>query len=119
VESVAGAFGCPGKGPSDGAARWRDAPRTAIMDVNQQPEDHGSDTKMPIHEYKCTKCGHRFEALQKAKDKPLEKCPKCGGPLRKLISSPAIQFKGSGWYITDYARKNSPSPEAKASAAPD
>ncbi|HVP90410.1 MAG TPA: FmdB family zinc ribbon protein [Terriglobales bacterium] len=79
---------------------------------------------MPIHEYKCKRCGHRFEALQKAKDKPLEKCPKCGGPLRKLISSPAIQFKGSGWYITDYAKKSSPAaaaapPEANSAPAGD
>jgi len=71
---------------------------------------------MPLHEYKCTQCGHAFEALQKAKDKPLETCPKCGGPLRKLISSPAIQFKGNGWYITDYAKKNSPPSEAKSGA---
>ena len=62
---------------------------------------------MPLYEYKCTKCGHEFEALQKAKDKPLEVCPECGGPLRKLISSPAIQFKGNGWYVTDYAKKSS------------
>jgi len=74
---------------------------------------------MPLYEYKCTKCGHEFEALQKAKDKPLEICPKCGGPLRKLISSPAIQFKGNGWYITDYAKKSSPSPEAKGEAKPE
>jgi len=68
---------------------------------------------MPLHEYKCPKCGHAFEALQKAKDRPLEKCPACGGPLRKLISSPAIQFKGNGWYVTDYAKKSSPSSEVK------
>jgi putative FmdB family regulatory protein len=74
---------------------------------------------MPIHEYRCKKCGANVEALQKAKDKPLEKCPKCGGPLLKLISSPAIQFKGTGWYITDYGKKNSPSPEAKAAAKPE
>jgi putative FmdB family regulatory protein len=68
---------------------------------------------MPLYEYKCTQCGATLEALQKAKDKLLEKCPKCGGRLRKLISSAAIQFKGNGWYITDYAKKNSSSPEAK------
>lgn len=73
---------------------------------------------MPIYEYECKKCGERTEVLQKAKDKPLEKCPKCGGAVVKLISSPAIQFKGNGWYITDYAKKSSaaagPSAEAKA-----
>ena len=68
-------------------------------------------TAMPIHEYKCQACGCRTEALQKLRDKPLQKCPKCGGALVKLISSPAIQFKGSGFYITDYAHKNIPSKE--------
>lgn len=62
---------------------------------------------MPIYEYQCTKCRGVCEVLQRAKDKPLEKCPKCGGPMIKRISSPAIQFKGTGWYITDYAKKNS------------
>ena len=69
---------------------------------------------MPIHEYKCKACGARTEALQKLRDKPLQKCQKCGGPLVKLISSPAIQFKGSGFYITDYAHKNMPTKEEKA-----
>ena len=69
---------------------------------------------MPIHEYKCKTCGARSEALQKLRDKPLQKCLKCGGPLVKLISSPAIQFKGSGFYITDYSHKNVPSKEEKA-----
>jgi len=62
---------------------------------------------MPIYEYQCTKCREVCEVLQKAKDKPPEKCPKCGSPVVKRISSPAIQFKGTGWYITDYAKKNS------------
>src|SRR3954462_376351 len=62
---------------------------------------------MPLYEYQCDECGHTFEKIQKFSD-PLETtCPKCGGPLRKLMSSPAIQFKGSGWYITDYAKKDS------------
>lgn len=60
---------------------------------------------MPIYEYRCTKCGHRFEAIQKVTDSPLNKCEKCKGRVERLVSSPAIQFKGSGWYITDYARK--------------
>ena len=61
---------------------------------------------MPLYEYQCDECGHTFEKIQKFSD-PLETtCPKCGGPLRKLMSSPAIQFKGSGWYITDYAKKD-------------
>jgi len=62
---------------------------------------------MPLYEYQCDECGHTFEKIQKFSD-PLETvCPKCGGPVRKLMSSPAIQFKGSGWYITDYAKKDS------------
>jgi putative FmdB family regulatory protein len=61
---------------------------------------------MPLYEYQCDACGHRFERIQKFSDPPVEKCPQCGGTVRKLISSPAIQFKGSGWYVTDYARKS-------------
>jgi putative FmdB family regulatory protein len=59
---------------------------------------------MPLYEYQCDACAHRFEVIQKFSDAPIEVCPKCGGPVGKLLSSPAIQFKGSGWYITDYAR---------------
>jgi putative FmdB family regulatory protein len=59
---------------------------------------------MPLYEYQCEACGHRFEVIQKFSDAPLEECPRCNGVVRKLLSSPAIQFKGSGWYITDYAR---------------
>ena len=63
---------------------------------------------MPLYEYRCDACGSTFEKIQKFSDPPLELCEKCGkGPVRKLISSPAIQFKGSGWYITDYAKKSS------------
>jgi putative FmdB family regulatory protein len=63
---------------------------------------------MPLYEYECDACGRRFELLiQRFSDAPPETCPRCGsGPVRKLLSSPAIQFKGSGWYITDYARKD-------------
>ncbi len=63
---------------------------------------------MPLYEYECDACGHRFERIQKFSDPLADTCPSCGrGPVRKLLSSPAIQFKGSGWYITDYARKDS------------
>ena len=58
---------------------------------------------MPIYEYECTKCNAHTEAFQKLSDKPLTKCKKCGGRLEKVLSAPAIQFKGSGWYVTDYA----------------
>ena len=61
---------------------------------------------MPLYEYECDACGERFELIRKFSDPPVETCAKCGkGPVRRLISSPAIQFKGSGWYITDYAKK--------------
>jgi putative FmdB family regulatory protein len=62
---------------------------------------------MPLYEYECDTGGHKFELIRKFSDPPLEKCPTCGSTVHKLISSPAIQFKGSGWYITDYARKDS------------
>ena len=61
---------------------------------------------MPIYEYQCLACGTRTEHLQKFTDPPLPACPKCGGEVKKLISSPAFQFKGSGWYATDYAGKS-------------
>lgn len=60
---------------------------------------------MPIYEYQCQKCRTHVEAFQKISDKPLVKCRKCGGRLEKMISAPAIQFKGTGWYVTDYSNK--------------
>lgn len=60
---------------------------------------------MPLYEYQCSKCGERIEIIQKMSDPRYSHCPKCGSEMRKLISSPAIQFKGSGFYKTDYARK--------------
>jgi len=59
---------------------------------------------VPLYEYQCPKCG-RFEKIQKFSDELLTKCPTCGSDVQKLLSAPAIQFKGTGWYITDYARK--------------
>jgi putative FmdB family regulatory protein len=61
---------------------------------------------MPLYEYQCTKCGHRFEKIQKFSDKKITKCPECGGKVEQTISAPAVQFKGSGWYVTDYAKKS-------------
>ena len=60
---------------------------------------------MPIYEYQCQACEHRLERLQGMSEPRLTTCPECGGELRKLFSAPAFQFKGSGWYVTDYARK--------------
>src|SRR3972149_10337828 len=62
---------------------------------------------MPLYEYQCQSCEGRFEKIQKGSDPPMETCPKCGGKVRKLPSSPAIQFKGSGFYINDYPKKSS------------
>lgn len=68
---------------------------------------------MPLYEYECDACAKRFELIRKFSDPPVEACPTCGGPVRKLMSSPAIQFKGSGFYITDYAKKsNTPAGES-------
>lgn len=69
---------------------------------------------MPLYEYQCKKCRHRFERIQKFSDPVLKKCPECGGVLERLLSAPAVQFKGSGWYVTDYARKGAAHPAAKA-----
>jgi len=60
---------------------------------------------MPLYEYQCKKCGHRFERIQKFSDPAVKKCPECGGKVEQLLSAPAVQFKGSGWYVTDYAKK--------------
>lgn len=72
---------------------------------------------MPLYEYRCESCEHQFEVIQKFSDAPIAVCPKCGaGPVAKLFSSPAFQFKGSGWYITDYARKDKGGAAGGASA---
>ena len=71
---------------------------------------------MPLYEYQCDACAHRFEVIQKFSDPPVDVCPKCGGQVKKLLSSPAIQFKGTGWYITDYARKGDTSATTPSSA---
>ena len=65
---------------------------------------------MPLYEYQCEACAHRFEQIQRFSDPPLTTCPECEGPLRKLLSSPAIQFKGTGWYVTDYAKSGKKDP---------
>ena len=71
---------------------------------------------MPLYEYACEACGKRFERIRKFSDPPLDVCPNCGsGPVKKLISAPGFQFKGSGWYVTDYARKSDNADSSKAS----
>jgi putative FmdB family regulatory protein len=72
---------------------------------------------MPIYEYECINNKHRFEVLQKFSDPPVAHCTVCGEPVERLLSSPAIQFKGSGWYITDYARKGSSAESSEKKSA--
>jgi len=78
---------------------------------------------MPIYEFECRKCKAHLEVFQKMNDKPPVKCRKCGGRLERKISAPAIQFKGSGWYVTDYASKatkgEKSESESSAEAKPD
>jgi putative FmdB family regulatory protein len=74
---------------------------------------------VPLYEYECEACGQRFEVIQKFSDQPVDVCRRCAkGPVRRLLSSPAIQFKGSGWYITDYAQKGKGVSDTGAAASP-
>src|SRR6266550_834326 len=72
---------------------------------------------MPIYEYQCAKCDQTIEVIQKMSDKPLKKHEGCGGSLTKLISASGFQFKGTGWYVTDYARKESSNKESKETSS--
>ena len=74
---------------------------------------------MPNYEYLCQKCGHRFEQIRKFSDRQLRKCPECGGVIEQVISAPAVQFKGSGWYVTDYPKKGAGSAGSSSSASSD
>lgn len=70
---------------------------------------------MPLYEYECDECGRRFELIRKFSDPPVTSCTTCNGSVRKLFSSPAIQFKGTGWYVTDYARAGQTDRDGKQS----
>ena len=76
---------------------------------------------MPLYEYQCEKCGERVDIIQRVSDKPYSHCPKCGGDMKKLVSAPAIQFKGSGFYKTDYAssKPSESKSETKTESKPD
>jgi putative FmdB family regulatory protein len=74
---------------------------------------------MPLYEYECKKCHHRFEKIQKFSDRHTKKCPECGGAIEQVISAPAVQFKGSGWYVTDYAKKSGTSASSSSSSDSD
>lgn len=64
---------------------------------------------MPLYPYRCTQCGHRFEKIQSFQAEPEKTCPKCGGPVERVLTAPGLQFKGAGWYVNDYAPKSSSS----------
>jgi putative FmdB family regulatory protein len=74
---------------------------------------------MPLYEYECGRCGNRSEVIQRVGDPPPEGCSECGGELKRLLSAPAFQFKGTGWYVTDYARKGTPSGDGAQGAGSD
>ncbi len=74
---------------------------------------------MPLYEYQCKKCKHKFEKIQKFSDRPIRKCPECGGPVEKIQHAPAVQFKGTGWYVTDYGGKGDKSKTDGTGAATD
>lgn len=72
---------------------------------------------MPLYEYECRECGHRVEVIQRFSDAPLTTCEKCGGAVKKLLSAPAVQFKGTGWYVTDYGGKSTAGGSKESGAA--
>lgn len=74
---------------------------------------------MPLYEYQCQQCKETLEAIQRFSEDPYTICPTCGGELKKLISSPAIQFKGAGWYVNDYGKSGSKSPASASSSSDD
>ncbi len=74
---------------------------------------------MPLYEYKCDNCGKTFEVIQKFVDEPITVHEECGGAVRRLLSSPALQFKGSGWYVNDYAKSGSGGARAKSGSDSD
>lgn len=75
---------------------------------------------MPLYEYRCTQCGHRFERIQNFSAEPELECPKCKGALERPLTAPALQFKGAGWYVNDYAgkSKSGSSSESSTTTAP-
>jgi putative FmdB family regulatory protein len=72
---------------------------------------------LPLYEYRCRKCGVQVEKIQKFSDPPLKTCAACGGQLERLVSTSALRFKGSGWYVTDYARKSPPAEAANSESS--
>lgn len=73
---------------------------------------------MPLYPYRCTQCGHRFEKIQSFSAEPEKVCPKCGGPVERILTAPGLQFKGAGWYVNDYSSKSSSSASDSSTAEP-
>jgi putative FmdB family regulatory protein len=73
---------------------------------------------VPLYEYQCKKCKQKFEKIQKFSDPPVRKCPECGSPVEKVMHAPNVQFKGTGWYVTDYGGKDK-SEKSKAEGSSD
>jgi putative FmdB family regulatory protein len=80
--------------------------RSISMCARAAPCASGDPSQVPIYEYECKQCGNRFERIQKFSDPRVESCPKCAGKVEQVLTAAAVQFKGSGWYATDYARKS-------------
>jgi putative FmdB family regulatory protein len=74
---------------------------------------------VPLYEYQCKKCKHKFEKIQKFSDPPVRKCPECGSPVEKVMHAPNVQFKGTGWYVTDYGGKSDKADKSKAEGSSD
>jgi putative FmdB family regulatory protein len=71
---------------------------------------------LPLYPYRCTQCGHRFEKIQSFSAEPEKVCPKCGGPVERVLTAPGLQFKGAGWYVNDYSSKSSSSDSSSDSS---
>jgi len=69
---------------------------------------------LPLYEYKCERCGHSFEKIESHSASATKKCPECGAKAKRMIAAPSVQFKGSGWYVTDYANKKSAEPSSES-----
>ncbi|MGH9570146.1 MAG: FmdB family zinc ribbon protein [Candidatus Angelobacter sp.] len=74
---------------------------------------------MPLYEYLCTKCKHRFEKIQKFSDHMIKKCPECGGKVENVLHAPAVKFKGAGWYVNDYGKKSKEGADGSSASSKD
>src|SRR5208282_4453816 len=115
---MCGAGAPPAKGCERAIRQLARNDGSAKIDAEESPPLK-SDSPMPNYEYLCKNCGHRFEQIRKFSDKQLRKCPECGGVIEQVISAPAVRFKGSGWYVTDYPKKVADSAPSSSSSEGD